>query len=626
MLTTIIRKDSYQDSITLMLLTNHIAAFEGVRKVSIMMGTPANKDILTASGLGTPVLADASANDIAIVMDLTPENGDNDDASAAATPPKTDAHENAAVVEAVLAGIDEFLAKQGQKEEGSGAAAIATGWEQACQMLPDANLALFSIPGRYVETEVLAALDAGMHAFIFSDNVPLEAEKRIKTAAAEKGLLVMGPDCGTAIINGVPLAFANVVPRGNIGIVGASGTGIQEVSCQIARLGAGISHAIGTGGRDVCAELDALTMRMGIAALEADVSTEVIVIVSKPPAPKVFDGLLALLQSVSKPVVAHFVGTSFSATQGGVYCAHTLEETARIAVELSRGATPAAQGVLPEVLTAAPLQDARGLCALYAGGTLASEAAVMIERALGIQGDHSVHVDGFVMQRDGFTIIDLGDDVYTQGKPHPMIAPGNRAEHIQRAADDAQTGIVLLDFVLGFGAHDDVAGQTVPAINAALKTARSQGRDLRFIASICGTNGDPQGLAAQKALLEDASVLVAPSNASAVATALSLLDLSYPTHEDAEPPNRQVQADKGGASILSHVDAPLSELLKGGPRVINVGLRSFTRPFEQCGVSYVQYDWQPLAGGDLRLQQVLSFLNRYQENPNGSTDTKEATA
>src|SRR5580704_9603583 len=94
---------------------------------------------------------------------------------------------------------------------------------------------------------------------IFSDNVPIAEEASLKHEARERGLMVMGPDCGTAIIGGVPLAFANAVPRGDIGIIGASGTGIQEVSTLIARAGRGVRHAIGTGGRDMHAEVGGLT-------------------------------------------------------------------------------------------------------------------------------------------------------------------------------------------------------------------------------------------------------------------------------------------------------------------------------------------------------------------------------
>ncbi|MDR3053132.1 MAG: acyl-CoA synthetase FdrA [Coriobacteriales bacterium] len=617
MLTTIIRKNSYQDSITLMLLTNSIAEMDGINKVSIMMGTPANKDILAASGLGTPELAQAGANDIAIVMDSEREG----------------------IADEVLTNVDAFLARQGEQAQAQ-TEQTARSWEQALDQVPNANLVLLSIPGRYAEGEAERALDEGKHVFIFSDNVPLEAEVRLKEKAAAAGLLVMGPDCGTALIGGIPLAFANVVPRGTIGIVGASGTGIQEASCQIARLGAGVSHAIGTGGRDISQGVAARTMKMGIAALEADRDTDCILIVSKPPAPAVQAELLALLRASHKPVVVHFLGKTVTAHEPGLYFAHTLEEAAQLAVALSRGETPDVTQYAPEALAlngtdvadaacAVAAQDAegvrssaaakaQGILGLYTGGTLAGEAAVMLEQALGAVGDHSSHTDGFMLNRDGHVIIDLGDDVYTQGKPHPMIAPLNRVEFIRRIADNTEVGVVLLDFVLGYGAHDDMAGETIPAIREVQAAARAAGRDLHFVATICGTEGDPQGFAAQKRALEEAGVLVALSNASAVATALALIGLAVhyePCAVRATSESAAGAVASGGDPVLSAsvsaVAQPVRLLLDEGPRIINVGLRSFTRPLVERGITHVQFDWQPLAGGDVRLQRVLTFLNRY---------------
>ena len=586
MLKTIIKKNSYQDSITLMLLTNSIAEMEGVQKVSIMMGTPANKDILAAGGLGTEELAAAGPNDIAMVMDLADDK----------------------LADAVLSNIDAFLAAQGQKADaGSGVNnKIARTWDQALDILPDANLAMFSIPGAYVEHEAMTALDKGMHVFIFSDNVPLEAEKRLKQRATAKGLLVMGPDCGTAIINGVPLAFANKVPLGNIGIVGASGTGIQEISTQIAQLGGGVSHALGTGGRDLNSQIGGATMQAALAALEADSNTSCIVVVSKPPAAQVKAALLAAIQGISKPVVVHFLGEEITEHHAGCYFAATLEQAARYAVALSQGKpVPSGASELP-VCTDVVATKARGIRGLYTGGTLACEAALMLEKALGSQGDHQSHVDGFMFNRQGHVIIDLGDDVYTQGKPHPMIAPLNRVAFINELAQDAEAGVVLLDFVLGYGAHEDMAGATAPAIRQVRAAAQEQGRELIFIASICGTADDPQGFAAQKAVLEEAGVIIAPNNACAVGCALQSIGLTYRYEE-----YPVVGDDFGKDEVLPDVSAPIKELLEAGPKVINVGLASFTAPFVQLGAGFVQFDWQPVAGGDLELVRVLAFLDDF---------------
>ncbi|EHS58789.1 hypothetical protein WG8_1038, partial [Paenibacillus sp. Aloe-11] len=261
MLHTIIKKNSYQDSVNLMLLTNYISALEGVVQASIMMGTPANKDIMRNSGLYTDELESAGANDMCIVIDTEAHSGLDD----------------------ILVAVDNFLSDQSVSSSQSSMESVRS-WERALKENPNANLAIISVPGQYAVAEADKALDYGLHAFIFSDNVPVEEELSLKQKAHDKGLLVMGPDCGTGIISGVPLAFANRVKAGNIGVVGASGTGIQEVTTLIDRMGGGISHAIGTGGRDLSETVGAITMLDGIRGLAHNDQTEVIVIVSKPPA------------------------------------------------------------------------------------------------------------------------------------------------------------------------------------------------------------------------------------------------------------------------------------------------------------------------------------------------------
>jgi FdrA protein len=363
MLRTVIRKNSYQDSITLMLLTKNIAALEGVAKVSVMMGTPANKDILAAGGLGTPELAGAGPNDIALVMDLDDEKR----------------------VETVLAAADEFLQRQGRT--GAQSERSARDWGQAWAARPEANIALLSIPGAYVENEADQILEEGRHVFIFSDNVPLEAEKRLKDKAAAKGLLVMGPDCGTALIRGVPFAFTNAVPRGRIGLVGASGTGLQEISTQIAHRGEGVAQAIGVGGRDISALIKASTMKTALAVLAGDPEVECLVVVAKPPDPPVREEIMSLLRAIEKPCVAAFVGERPGAHEKGrnvrcgLYLADTLEEAAELAVALVRGEAPEGRAYQPRLPADLPDLSGRTIRGLYAGGTLAGEAAAQLTRA-----------------------------------------------------------------------------------------------------------------------------------------------------------------------------------------------------------------------------------------------------
>jgi FdrA protein len=180
--------------------------------------------------------------------------------------------------------------------------------EMAVEQQAALNLALISVLGDYAAAEAIKALRPGLSVMLFSDNVSLAHEREIKTLAREKNLLVMGPDCGTAIINGMPLGFANVVRRGAIGVVAASGTGLQEVTCCIDQLGAGISQALGTGGHDLHESIGGISMLYGLDALSADPDTRVIVLISKPPAPAVAEKILARARAAGKPVVVNFLG------------------------------------------------------------------------------------------------------------------------------------------------------------------------------------------------------------------------------------------------------------------------------------------------------------------------------
>lgn len=582
MLHTIIKENAYQDSVVLMLLTNKISTMDGVNRVSIMMGTPANKDIMGGSGLRTPELEKASANDLAIVLDT----------------------EDASIIDGVLVEVDEFLTSQATSDNEVADETVRT-WDKAMKMGADANLALLSIPGTYAALEAEKALDEGLNAFIFSDNMTIEDELHLKQKAHEKGLLVMGPDCGTGIINGVPMAFTNIVRPGKIGIVGASGTGIQEVSTIIDKLGAGVTNAIGTGGRDLSEKIGGITMLDSIAALEKDPQTEVIVVISKPPAKVVRDKVVALLREVSKPVVAIFLGEKPTHHEKNLYFAYTLEEAAKLAVDVLNGKEVTALDesiTIPEVSLQPNQKHLKGY---YSGGTLASEAGMLIADALQLK-DGLIKQDGFVLKTDGNEIIDLGDDMYTQGKPHPMIDPEKRIEMIQQAADDETTAIILLDVVLGYGAHDDMATALAPTIKETIAKAQAKGRELIVIGTVVGTTSDPQNFFHQKQLLEEAGVLVCDSNNQAVRTALGILGLKInDSHKEIKTIEKETTSEENTPSER------VLDMLSEKPYVINLGLKSFSDAIRETGGKALQFNWKPVAGGDLKLQKVLYFLNHY---------------
>ncbi|MBC1985417.1 acyl-CoA synthetase FdrA [Listeria booriae] len=582
MLHTIIKENAYQDSVVLMLLTNKISTIAGVNRVSIMMGTPANKDIFGSSGLRTEELEKASANDMAIVIDT-------DDAS---------------ILDEILTEVDAFLASQATKESGNETETART-WDKAMKLDPDANMALISIPGTYAASEADRALDEGLHAFIFSDNVPIEEELRLKQKAHEKGLLVMGPDCGTGIVNGVPMAFTNVVKPGNIGIVGASGTGIQEVSTIIDRLGGGVTNAIGTGGRDLSETVGGITMLDAIAALDKQADTDVIVVISKPPAKAIRDKVLALLRTISKPAVTIFLGEKPTYHEENLYHAYTLEETARIAVQLAKGQEVTATQTTIDVPNISFTPEQKHLKGYYSGGTLASEAAMLIADALALK-EGLIKQDGYILKTEGHEVIDLGDDIYTQGKPHPMIDPEKRIAFIRDAANDPETAVILLDVVLGYGSHEDMAGQLAPAIKEVIAKAKEAGREIAVIGTVCGTLQDPQDYNEQRQTLEAAGVIVKDSNNEAVRTGLELVGHKV---QDNDKAIQKVDSETT-APELNASDAML-DLLAKQPRVINVGLKSFAEAITETGGRVVQFDWRPVAGGDAKLQKVLQFLNSY---------------
>lgn len=583
MLYTVIKKNSYQDSINLMLLTNEVSTIEGVIQSQIMMGTDANKDILRTAGLYTDEVDQASANDMVIVVE-------SDDPS---------------VVDKAVEVSDKFLSDLSVKKEADNVTNVRN-WDDAMAALPDANMALVSIPGIYAADEIEKALDRGLHVFSFSDNVTLEDEVRLKQKAHEKGLLLMGPDCGTGIISSIPLAFTNVVNPGNIGIVGASGTGIQEVTTIIERLGGGVVHAIGTGGRDLNDAVGGITMKDAIIGLEHHDPTDVIVVISKPPAKEVRDEVVELLHSVSKPVVAIFLGENPDHHEEGVYLAHTLEETAQIAVDLANGNEVKEDYLEP---VSAPMEgtlpEGKTVKGLYSGGTLANEAGMLISEALNL--GELEHNEGYILHTHGFEVMDLGDDFYTQGKPHPMIDPGVRIKKIHEAVEDESTGIILLDVVLGYGAHPDMANALRPAIEDALATAKEQNRELYIIGTVVGTKYDPQDYDKAVQTLKEAGVYVETSNARAIRVALKLMGKEY-----FEEPKQVVPYNKE-RKPLPALSPQIDKLLNTVPNVINIGVESFTESITTYGGKTVQFDWRPVAGGNRKLIRILNELNRRKE-------------
>lgn len=583
MLKTVVKKGSYQDSVVLMLLTNEISSLEGVNKIQVMMATPANKDIFKTSGLDTEELMAATANDMVVVADV----------------------EDDAVLDVVMERVEEFLKKQSTAAEGKKGAESVKSWDKALKKAPEANLAVISIPGAYAALEADRALDEGLNVFMFSDNVTVEDEKALKEKAHAKGLAVMGPDCGTGIIQGVPIAFTNKVSKGSIGIIGASGTGIQELTTIIDRLGEGVTNAIGIGGRDLNAKIGGITMMDMIDAMEDDAAVKVLVIVSKPPAKEVRDKISARLSNFSKPVVTLFVGEKPEYHEENFYHCYTLDEAARKAVSLVRGVEIPEATLDIDESEFYKAEDGKTIKAYYSGGTLANEAAMLIKDAMNCKVPPE-DIEGYMLQLDGNVVVDLGDDAYTQGKPHPMIDPAKRIECMQEAVDDPTTGVVLLDIMLGYGSHADMAGSLIPTIKELQAKADAAGRKVFFIATVCGTRSDYQGYDEAVNKLKDAGVIVCENNKLACRTAIRAIG------RDFDEPVKEIRAKKVVEVEKAAPSDKLRALLSEKPNIINIGLKSFAEVVEEFGCEVVQYDWQPPAGGNVKLIKTLNFLRNYE--------------
>jgi FdrA protein len=501
-----IKPNLYKDSVALMRVSQRLLDEPGVRRATLLMGTPANKAMLDEAALMCVELSRAAPSDLMIVVEA----------------------ESADALAAARRTIDVLL-DAAPAQEGGGAAPATPPRSIALAAAHGAHAALaqISVPGPYAGAEAMKALRQGMHAFLFSDNVPLAQERTLKALAQRKGLLVMGPDCGTAIIRGVPLGFANVVRAGGIGLVGASGTGLQEVMCRIHALGEGISHAIGTGSRDVHEAIGGATMCQAIDLLAADAATKVIGIVSKPPAATVADRVVRHATLAGKPCVVLFLGANPQARSWPpqLHPVGTLYDAAATAVALAKG-TPAAPAssaeserelVDREARALAPRQ--RALRGLYSGGTFCVEAQ-LVWSALGLSVQSNVPLDASVAAsdaaaRDGHRALDLGADEFTVGRPHPMIDMSTRIERIAAEARDPSVALLVLDVVLGYGSHPDPAGTLAPALADAKAVAARDGRHLVVVAFVCGTEDDPQRLSAQQATLREAGSIVVSDSTEA---------------------------------------------------------------------------------------------------------------
>ena len=484
-------KNQYQDSVRLMSISREAAKLDGVSKVLALLGTVSNKDVIARLGLKDPAVDAATASDLMICIEA------KDDA-------------------AVKAALDNVQAHLKTKAGGSKAEELKPATiEEAADRLEDANFCMISLPGPMAKLDVLSAINRGLNVMLFSDNITIEDEIELKKKAIEKGLLMMGPDCGTAIIAGVPLALANVVRRGDIGIVAASGTGIQEVTCLIDRFGGGITHALGCGGRDLRKQVGGLEMRFGIKKLAATPRNKTLLLLSKPGDPAVLNAVLDEARATGLRTVTCLIGGKpDELNTEGIIFTRTLEEAAFAAL-----GKPVPELVFPKALDdrIAKLDSQRKyMRGLFSGGTLCYESLVILDDKFDIESNVPLRKELFLeapTKGKKHCCVDLGEDEFTRGIPHPIIDTGLRGQRLEEDMRDPTCRVIMMDIVLGFGADPDPASKFAAIINRVRKDLPDGGPII--VCSVCGTDADPQSCAQQEKTLEDAGCFVFPTNAQA---------------------------------------------------------------------------------------------------------------
>lgn len=486
-----VRSGVYLDSVALMQVSRDAAAVDGVLSALVAMATDLNLDLLASMGFTLPT--GPSPTDLLIAIEAADDGA----------------------LSAALAHVETALTTRVATEAGGFGDAPAPRTTASALRQFDGDIALVSTPGQYAFMEAMDALDARRSVMVFSDNVPVEQEVRLKIEAVRRGLLVMGPDCGTAVVDGVGLGFANVVRPGPVGIVAASGTGAQQLMSLLDGAGVGISHCVGVGSRDMSAAVGGRTTLAAMDLLTADEATEVIVVIGKPPAPAVADAVAARAGAIGKPVLVHLLG------QGDA----DLTTTAEAAVAAAgRPWTEPQWWPAPKERTGR-YPYIRGL---FSGGTLCEESMLIASPSVGpIRSNVPLEPElalGSDLRGDKHVMIDFGDDRLTAGRPHPMIDWSLRTERIRAEATDPACGVLLLDVVLGHGAHPDPAAELAPAIRGAHARAAGDGRELAVVISLIGTAGDPQGLERQALALRDAGASVHLSNAHASRKAVELAE------------------------------------------------------------------------------------------------------
>ena len=570
---TEVRSGVYYDSAKLMSLQRSLAGLPGIQDTGVVMGTESNKELLAHIGLDSKEVMASKPDELVIVL-----KADNEKAADEA-----------------LAKVDELLAARKGSQDGN---YQPHSIETAAGMLPDSSWVIVSVAGRYAAGVTREALRLGKHVHLFSDNVSIEEEIELKKEARELGLLVMGPDCGTAMIGGMGLAFANKIRLGPIGIVAAAGTGLQQVACRIHQLGSGITSGIGTGGKDLSEKVGAITFLMALDVLDRDPDTKVIVLTSKPPSPKVADEVLKKARKAKKPVVINFIARPVTTLRdGNLFFATGLDDAARLAVELANNPPKISDDIDVDLKVFKPEQ--KYLRGLFSGGTLAYEAQYILAGYLPrVWANSPLNKDNKMansLVSQEHCIVDLGEDEFTVGRLHPMMDNELRIRRLYEEAKDPEVAVIMLDVVIGYGSHPNPASEIAPAIKKCLDDAKKAGRHLEIVCVVTGTDEDPQDFNLQVQLLKEAGAWVDPSNEVVVRRVGRIL-------------RALAERDEHDAPVIGKpVDL---QTLKKPMQAINVGLESFSENLKDQNAPFVQVDWKPPAGGNEKLAAILERMKK----------------
>jgi len=503
---------AYHDSVRLMQVSKELSNLDSVQRTFVAMGTDSNKRVLEQIGLLTGTVKDAGANDLIFVVEANSK----------------------AIGENALAKAETLLKDSRKDTVKNHNERLPQSFGQAYKVFQDANMLFVSVPGPYAALEAAKALNLNMNVMLFSDNVSLKDELKLKMIAKQKELLLMGPGCGTAIINGIALGFANVLDRGPIGVIGASGTGTQECTTLLNRMGVGVSQVIGVGGRDLTDTVGGIMMKQGINMLASDPSTELIILISKPPSTNVIPKIMEEAQASGKPVVVNFLGWKPSKKFENLYFTETIEDTAETVLSIVNNSTERffvnKKSALLEMAyneRARFSKNQKYIRGLFSGGSLCDEA-IDVFRRYSLEVYSNVETSKKWLLKNSqisreHSCIDMGEEEFTQSRPHPMIDLSLRQERIQKEANDPSVAVILLDVVIGYGSHDNPAGGLAKTIQKEKENAINNNRYLSVVAHVCGSHNDHQGLKIQEEYLQNAGALVLPTNAQAAKVAAAIV-------------------------------------------------------------------------------------------------------